>query len=88
MAMAGKGKTPERANGDMRSESFGFGGKLNMRDLASVAAVLGPHAFAIVGIVASANWAVVGGANPYLAYGFARWGIISYMVLALKTGRK
>jgi hypothetical protein len=88
MAMAGKGKTPKRANGDVRPESFGFGGKLNMRDLAPVAAALGPHAFAIVGIVAWANWAVVHGANPYPAYVFASWGIISYMVLALKRGRK
>jgi hypothetical protein len=85
--MAGQRKTPERARGDVHSESLGFGEKFNMRDLASVAAALGPHAFAVVGIVTSTNWAVVGGANPYLAYGFACWGLVSYMVLAIRVVR-
>jgi hypothetical protein len=82
--MAGKRKTPHRAKGDLRIDSFGLGGKVSMRDLASVVGILGPHAFTIVGIAASANWAVVSGANPYLSYAFAFCAIVSYMVLALK----
>jgi hypothetical protein len=85
--MPSNSRTPERANGEVRSEPSDFREEFNVRDLVPVAAVLGPHVFAIVGIVASANWAVVGGANAYLAYGFACCGLVSYMVLALKGVR-
>jgi hypothetical protein len=62
--------------------------KGDWRDLASVATVLGPHAIAVVGTVVSANWAVVNGANAYLAYGFAFCGIVSYMILVFRGAAK
>jgi hypothetical protein len=84
--MADKRRAPHRAKGNLRADSFDLGGKVSMRDLASVVGSLGPHAFTIVGTAASANWAVVSGANPYLSYAFAFCAIVSYTVLALKCG--
>jgi cytochrome c biogenesis protein CcdA len=86
--MAGKRKTPQTAKGDLRVNSFDLGGKVSTRDLGSIAAALGPHAFAIVVIVASANAAVVSGANAYLSYAFGLCGIVSYTILALKRVAK
>jgi hypothetical protein len=87
-AMAAKCKTPARANGDLRPGAFGLDGKLKQRDLAFLAAVLGPHAFVIVATIVSANWTVVEGGNAYLAYGSACWGIVSYMILAFRAGSR
>jgi len=86
--MAGNRKTPHRAKGNLCPNSFNLGGKVSTRNVASIAAALGPHAFAIVAIVASANAAVVSGANAYLSYAFGFCGIVSYMVLALKGTAK
>jgi hypothetical protein len=86
--MTGRRKTPERAIGDLRPEAFRLGREMKSRDLAFLAAKLGPHAFAIVGVVVSANWTAVQGVNPYLAYGFAGWGMFLYMILALRGGYK
>ena len=60
---------------------------LRPKDLLPFAAVLGPHAVAIVGIAATANYAAAQGVDGYLAYGFAVASLLAYVLLAMRTGR-